>query len=340
MKLITFTVPCYNSQDYMRHCIDSLLVGGEDVEIIIVNDGSKDSTGAIADEYAEAYPSIVKVVHKENGGHGTGVNAGVHNATGLYFKVVDSDDWLEESALKTLLTTIKQHIAVHNLPDMYVCNFVYFHAADNTEFVSDYTSKFGEGFIDWKKAKSFHSAHTMMMHALIYNTEKLREHYIELPAHTFYVDHVIAYVPLAYMLNSYYLNVNLYYYYIGREGQSINIQTAIGRYKQQITVQKLLCDAHKYDFLKTLPKGLKKYMYHYLHAVTMETLMFSYGKNTKERRQDVKAMWRYIKASDKKLYKLVRYRGYPLSVALLPRFMRAKVMMFAYNMICKKYKLG
>jgi glycosyltransferase involved in cell wall biosynthesis len=70
MKIITFAVPCYNSEAYMKHCIESLLPGGEDVEIIIVNDGSKDGTGEIADDYASRYPGIVKAIHQENGGHG------------------------------------------------------------------------------------------------------------------------------------------------------------------------------------------------------------------------------------------------------------------------------
>ena len=74
MKLITFTVPCYNSAAYMDHCIETLLTAGEDAEIILVDDGSKDDTGKIADAYAEKYPNIVKVIHQENGGHGEGVN--------------------------------------------------------------------------------------------------------------------------------------------------------------------------------------------------------------------------------------------------------------------------
>ena len=89
MKLITFAVPCYNSQDYMRRCIDTLLTGGEKVEIIIVDDGSKDRTGEIADEYAAKYPTIVKAVHQENQGHGQGVNVGLAHATGEFYKVVD-----------------------------------------------------------------------------------------------------------------------------------------------------------------------------------------------------------------------------------------------------------
>ena len=92
MKLLTVTVPCYNSQDYMENCINSLLPGGDKVEIIIIDDGSKDATGAIADRYAEQYPNIVRVIHQENGGHGEGINQGLKHATGKYFKVVDSDD--------------------------------------------------------------------------------------------------------------------------------------------------------------------------------------------------------------------------------------------------------
>ena len=96
MKLLTVTVPCYNSAEYMEKCIESLRVGGERVEIIIVNDGSKDRTGEIADDYAEKYPNIVRVVHQENGGHGEGINQGLSWASGKYFKVVDSDDVLSE----------------------------------------------------------------------------------------------------------------------------------------------------------------------------------------------------------------------------------------------------
>ena len=93
----------------MEKCIDSLLVGGERVEVIIIDDGSKDQTGEIADRYAEKYPNIVRVIHQENGGHGAGVNAGLDAATCEYFKVVDSDDWVDEKSLKLIIDVLKHN---------------------------------------------------------------------------------------------------------------------------------------------------------------------------------------------------------------------------------------
>ena len=111
-KLITFAVPCYNSAAYMRHCIETLLSAGEQAEIILVDDGSvKDDTPAICDEYAAKYPTIVKAIHQENGGHGEGVNQGIRNATGLYYKVVDSDDWLAPDFTEKLVSAAEAHTA-------------------------------------------------------------------------------------------------------------------------------------------------------------------------------------------------------------------------------------
>lgn len=105
MKLITFAVPCYNSAAYMDHCIQTLLTAGEEAEIILIDDGSSDNTPAIADRYAAQYPTIVRAIHQPNGGHGEGVNQGLRNATGTYYKVVDSDDWLDTDSLRRVMTS-------------------------------------------------------------------------------------------------------------------------------------------------------------------------------------------------------------------------------------------
>ena len=121
MKILSIAIPCYNSEAYMEKCIESLLVGGEDVEILVVNDGSSDRTAEIADAYAEKYPTIVKAIHQENGGHGEAVNAGIRNATGLYFKVVDSDDWVNEEAYHQILKTLEELIRGPKTVDLQFC---------------------------------------------------------------------------------------------------------------------------------------------------------------------------------------------------------------------------
>ena len=98
-KLITFAVPCYNSAAYMRHCIETLLSAGEQAEIILVDDVSvKDDTPAICDEYASRYPTIVKAIHQENGGHGEGINQGLKHATGTVH-LLNSTAYLSEKHL-------------------------------------------------------------------------------------------------------------------------------------------------------------------------------------------------------------------------------------------------
>ena len=92
-KTITFGIPCYNSAEYMDHCITSILEGSsyaEDVQIVVVDDGSaKDNTYEKALEWQARHPGIVKAVHQENGGHGIAVLAALDAADGNYFKIVD-----------------------------------------------------------------------------------------------------------------------------------------------------------------------------------------------------------------------------------------------------------
>lgn len=107
MKVLTVVIPCYNSAAYMDRAIESLLIGDEDLEILIVDDGSSDNTSMIADEYEKKYPSIIRTIHKENGGHGDAINTGLKYSKGIYFKVLDSDDWFDKNSLKEVLDILK-----------------------------------------------------------------------------------------------------------------------------------------------------------------------------------------------------------------------------------------
>ena len=168
MKYITFAVPCYNSENYMEHCIKSLLTGGEDVEIIIINDGSKDKTEEIAKKYEKKYPNIVKAVSKENGGHGSGVNKGLELATGLYYKVVDSDDWVDIDALQKVLKTMKKLEKAKKLVDMMVVNYVYEKGSDSKPIKYHKTLPEGKVFT-WEEVGKFKKDAYLLMHSVIYN---------------------------------------------------------------------------------------------------------------------------------------------------------------------------
>lgn len=308
MKIISFTVPCYNSEKYMEKCIDSLLIGGDDVEIIIVNDGSSDNTAAIADRYKEQYPDIVKVVHKENGGHGSGVNAGLKNATGEYFKVIDSDDWVDEKSLRTVINTLKIFIGADKKLDLLLTNYVYEHVEDGTRNVIDYVGIFPESRIcTWDDMKRLDPVKYIIMHSMTYRTQLLRDSGLVLPEHTFYVDNLVVYIPLPLVKSICYLNTDFYRYYIGRADQSVNEQVMIKRIDQQIRVTNIMLHAHDIDKLKRENKNVAKYLVYFLsimYTITTTLLAIDNSKASDEKR--VK-LWQDLKQTNKGVYKRIRY---------------------------------
>lgn len=311
MKLLSVAIPCYNSADYMEKCIKLLLAGGEDVEIIIVDDGStKDNTAQIADYYAAQYPTIVKAVHQENGGHGEAVNTGLLNAAGKFFKVVDSDDWVDPKSYRKVLDTLKKldEDASGGAPelDMLVCNYVYEKVGASHKKVIHYKNVFPQDrMFTWDEIGHFKLDQYILMHSVIYRTELLKSCGLKLPKHTFYVDNIFVFEPLPSVQNIYYLNTNFYRYYIGREDQSVNEQVMIKRIDQQIRVTEIMIDYFNFDI--TDNKKCLNYMIKYLRIMMeVSSIMLIISKD-KELLQKKKELWKYAKEKDKKLYKKLRY---------------------------------
>ena len=305
MKLLSIGIPSYNSEKFMRKCIESLLPGGEEVEIIIVNDGSKDGTAAIADEYAAKYPTIVKAVHQENGGHGEAVNAGLRNATGLYYKVVDSDDWVNEEAYLKILAKIAELVKSGNMVDMFISNYVYEKEGKKRKKVMQYRTAFPtDQVFTWDDVKFLHVGQYILMHSVIYRTQLLKDCGLELPKHTFYVDNIYVYHPLPYVKKMYYMDVNFYRYYIGREGQSVQEQVMIGRIDQQILVNKILID--DCDVWKIKNKKLRNYMLSYLEIMMAVSSILAIKSKQPENMAKKKELWQYLKAKDVRAYKKIR----------------------------------
>ena len=328
----------------MRHCIDNLVAAGEDVEVIIVNDGSKDDTGKIADEYEKKYPTIVKAIQKENGGHGSGVMAGIRNATGMFFKVVDSDDWIETKDVLDMLDLIKRHEAQEANVDLYITNYVYEHAADNSQYVMHYRKCLPpEQIFAWEDMKRVKLETVFLMHSLLYRTSKLRESKMELPNHTFYVDDIYAYQPLPFMKKIFYHDIDLYHYFIGRADQSVNYGTMCKRYEQQMRVFKIMFCAYTYDEIYKLPYHLRKYMIKWLMTICGVTFMTIVGtKEDKETRwQAFKEYFKELKAIDKKLYNKIRHRSLAAFAFFVPGYnLKSFASKKVYGVYQKKLKLG
>jgi len=337
MKLLTITIPCYNSAAYMRNCIESLLPGGDEVEIIIVNDGSKDETMEIADEYAAKYPSIVKAIHKENGGHGSAVNAGIEHATGLYFKVVDSDDWVKNSAYLEILKTLKELSGTRESLDMLISNFVYDKVGETRKKVMAYKHVLPENrLFGWEEIRRFGKGKYILMHSVIFRTKLLWECNLKLPEHTFYVDNIYVYFPLLHVKNLYYLNVNFYHYFIGREDQSVNEKVMISRIDQQIRVNKLMIDFLSENYTKLAKeKKLKNYMLNYLDIITTVSSIMLIRSETEENFEKKKELWSYLKQKNKSIYKRLRY-GILGSSMNLPGKSGRKISEEGYK-ICRKF---
>ena len=309
MKLLSIAIPCYNSEAYMAKCIESLLIGGEEVEIIVVNDGSKDHTAEIAREYQEKYPTIVKAVNKENGGHGSAVNAGLENATGLYFKVVDSDDWVDAEAYKAILCKLAELAGSRPILDMLISNFVYDKVGVKKKKVMKYSSLSmpKDKLFTWREVGHFFKGQYILMHSVIFRTKMLKECGIRLPEHTFYVDNLFVFEPLPYVKNMYYMDVDFYHYFIGREDQSVNEQVMISRIDQQLLVNRRMMEYLVDNKAIIKERHLRSYMLNYLDIITTISSIMLIKSGTEENLQKKKDLWSYLKKKDRYIFMRLRY---------------------------------
>ena len=310
MKTITFALPCYNSADYMDKCIESILAfddGLGDIEILIVDDGSTDDgTAAKADEWHKRHPDTIYAIHKENGGHGSAVNVGLGTARGRYFKVVDSDDWLDADAMRQVLPYLRSQSELRDACDLVVANYVYEKVYEGTRTAIDYRNVFPTDCeFTWNDISRFKPSQYLLMHSVIYRTELLRDVGLLLPEHCFYVDNIFVYVPLPAVYSIRYFDVDLYRYFIGREGQSVNEDTMMARIDQQLRVTKFMIDAVDLEE-DVVQKKLRRYMENYLSMMMCICSVFLRMINTPESEQKRQDIWAYLKEHRPGVYGRIR----------------------------------
>ncbi|MDO5703166.1 MAG: glycosyltransferase family 2 protein [Lachnospiraceae bacterium] len=306
MKILTVAIPCYNSEDYMRKAIDHALVGGEDVEVLVIDDGSSDRTLEIGLDYERRYPGVVRAIHQENKGHGGAVNTGIREAKGVFFKVCDSDDYLDYDSYIKVLETLRGVIHGPRTLDAMICNYIYDKVGARTKRVMRYPGYFPENRIfTWDEIIRPLKPHRyVLMHSLIYRTELLRESGFQLPEHTFYVDNIFAFTPLHSVRTLYYLDVPLYRYYIGRADQSVNEEVMKKRIGQQIRVTKLMIDSYRPDMIRH--RNQSDFMIHYLSIVMSITSILLLRIDTPESIEQKKEIWNYLRKKNLFLYIRIR----------------------------------
>ncbi len=344
MKTISFIVPCYNSAAYMDACIESILAcdydGKGDIEILIVDDGStKDATPQKADEWERRHPGIIRTIHQPNKGHGGAVNTGLTAAKGLYFKVVDSDDWLDEQAMHKIMEYLRQQAKLKDPTDLVIANYVYEKVHEQTRTAIRYRNVFPtEKKCGWEDTRRFKHSQYLLMHSVIYRTKLLHDCGLTLPEHTFYVDNIFVYVPLPYVKTIYYLDVDMYRYYIGREDQSVNEQIMYSRRDQQLRITRTMIDSVDLP-CNTVSPRLESYMESYLSMMMCICSIFLRLKKSEENERDRKAIWAYLEDRNPVLYRRIK-RTLLNRCANIPTEAGRQAILFVYRLARKVFKFN
>lgn len=232
-KLLTIVVPAYNVEKYIKTCLESFvdIKVLRKMEILIVDDGSTDSTAAIAGAYERRYPDSFKVLSKVNGGHGSTINYAIPIARGKYFKVVDGDDWVDKKYLPEFISLLE-----HTHSDIISNDF---------NMIDDKTKR----IMKRRKAVS-HSYHynrewgfaeavmdpLVTIHSMTIRTDVLKKNEIRVDEKCFYEDQEYILYPIPYCTSITFSPIPLYQYRLGRSGQSVDIKMMIKRHDQHLRV--------------------------------------------------------------------------------------------------------
>lgn len=246
-KIISFIIPSYNAQQYLDKCIPSFFNEEiiDELDIIIVNDGSTDNTEEVAQKYCALYPNSVRLINQENKGHGGALNTGCAAAEGKYLKVIDADDWVETQNLPAFVKLLKECDSDVVLTHHYTINI----STNEVKKWKSYPKEFGKPYTFdeiMKEWKNFDRSLTF--HGITYNTEFYHKNAIQLSEHVFYEDHEFATIPCCYAKTITPFDLFIYDYRIGDVQQSVSDANQLKRISHTEAVLK--------RFIKEYP-GLK-----------------------------------------------------------------------------------
>lgn len=308
VPLLTIVVPAYNAAAFLGRALDELgTVDG--IEVIVVNDGSTDRTQAVADAWAAQSPTRIRVVTQENRGHGGAINTGLGAARGEYLKVLDADDWLDIPSLRSLVAHLAGLRAARTGVDAVFTDFVHERAGKSSK-LARFDSVFPEGRIfEWADTERFSRRQVLMMHAIVYRTQLLRDVDLVLPERTFYVDNLFVLQPMVRLRRMSYLPVPLYRYFIGRAGQSVAPDVMLRRVDEQLHVNRLALAAlpAEADIARgDVPRQLHRAMLHHLEGVCAVTSATLAHGGTHAHLQQRGLFWAEVRAENPWVYTRMR----------------------------------
>ena len=332
MKALTILIPVYNTEKYIKRCLDSLIVSEimDDIEILVVNDGGKDHSVEIIQKYVDSYPETVRLIDKENGGHGSTINAGIKEAKGKYFRVLDSDDWFNSTDFVKFVNRLKSEDA-----DLVVCDYRKEHTYNSKSEYFVYKN------LEDRKCYCFDDidlkileGEYFVMATSTYKTEILRTSGLKMLEKTFYVDMQYNVVPMTKVETFTYYHLDIYRYFIGRDDQSVNEKVMIGRIDQQIKVNKLMIDA--YDLTKIKNKKLRDYMVKYLTMMMTVSSVFLIKEGSEESLLKREELWEYLKNKNKIMYRMINKMALSKPMQFRSKAGR-KIVVWGYSLSQKIY---
>lgn len=228
-KVLSISIAAYNVERYLENTLSSLCVPGviDDIEVLIVNDGSKDSTAKIAKKYCERYPNSFFLLNKENGGYGSTINASLKVATGKYYKLLDGDDWFDSENLSSFIKELRSSVA-----DIIYTNY--------TSFQEPFMFETIEVF-PWSPNVLFRveDVNVLSMHGIAVKTALLQNKGVLITEHCFYTDVEFTLKALSLGVTVEYIPMNIYCYRLGVEGQSVSLKGMLKHIDDHENISKL-----------------------------------------------------------------------------------------------------
>lgn len=287
-KILTISIAAYNAELDIKRCLDSFISTNvlEELELIVVNDGSKDNTLNVAKQYEKKYPGIIKVIDKKNGGHGSTINASIKEATGKYYKIVDSDDWIDPEELEKLVFWLRNNDA-----DLVLTPYKCINADKIEDFELIYPY---DAMMEIKKITNIEKKSNIIvyMHSTTFKKEVIKRMGPIIDENCFYVDLEYTIFPLYYIKNFVCLDYIVYQYLLGTDEQSMNIKNMIKRRNQHLKVVTRIINYYS-DKKRTLKEPVQEIILNRIHSAILSQYKIYANMEPKESIAEVKKfdMW-------------------------------------------------